>query len=65
MSADEQVRAFVTALRQDPDLTALAVMIDPYLMMMGDKSGVVVMLDRMAEMWARARGGRFEIEVAA
>lgn len=65
MKPEDQVAHFIEAMRTDPDLATLAVMVDPYLQLMGDKSGVVALLDRMAEFWARARGGRFEIEVAA
>lgn len=65
VSSADQVAAFMTLVKSDPDLAALGAVADPYLMLMSDKSGVVVMLDRLAELWAQARGGRFEIEVAA
>lgn len=65
MTPAEMVAKFMSALKADPDLAALAYMADVQVQMMGDKSALVTIFDRMAELWATARGGRFEIEVAA
>lgn len=65
MTPDQMVKNFMDAMRADPELAVLAAMVDPYLHLMPDRSGVVMLLDRMAELWARSRGGRFDVEVAA
>ena len=65
MTPAQIVADFMARLKADPDLAALAYLAEVQVQMMGDKSALVMIFDRMAEMWAQSRGGRFEIEVPA
>jgi polyphosphate kinase len=51
MTDKERVDAFIERLSADPDLVAIAVVLGPYRVMMGDASAIVAVIESVIAHW--------------